>query len=255
LCLDALDVARTAYRLWELEAAKPQPDRWRLISRWLGVSVTTMLLADGLDAETDVDRVSAEFERVGGTWEFELTDPRAFFTSARTLIQKGTEKGFVSTAHAEELLEVLERVEHERLQQVVTEAWEPAKLHKVLRAEDAAPKAAREAVAFVAADLPDPLVRTAQLLASELVTNSVRHGPADSPIGLAIEIERDRLRIEVADNATGAPQITEPSPEGGYGLALIDKLADRWETERGRTGNRTWLELGITQPGAKPERR
>ena len=32
-----LDVARTAYRLWEMEAAKPAPDRWRLISTWLGV--------------------------------------------------------------------------------------------------------------------------------------------------------------------------------------------------------------------------
>ena len=32
-----LDVARTAYRLWEMEAAKPQPDRWRLISRGWGL--------------------------------------------------------------------------------------------------------------------------------------------------------------------------------------------------------------------------
>ena len=38
-----LDVARTAYRLWEMEAARPSPDRWRLISRWLGVSVTRLL--------------------------------------------------------------------------------------------------------------------------------------------------------------------------------------------------------------------
>ena len=28
-----LDVARKAYRLWEMEAAKPAPDRWRLLSR------------------------------------------------------------------------------------------------------------------------------------------------------------------------------------------------------------------------------
>ena len=43
-----LDVARTAYRLWEMEAAKPAPDRWRLIARWLGVSIATMLLAEEL---------------------------------------------------------------------------------------------------------------------------------------------------------------------------------------------------------------
>src|SRR6188508_3845471 len=48
-----LDVARTAYRLWEMEAAKPAPDRWRLIASWLGVSVTTMLLAEDLVSEDE----------------------------------------------------------------------------------------------------------------------------------------------------------------------------------------------------------
>ena len=43
-----LDVARTAYRLWELEAARPSPDRWRTIAKWLGMSVTAMLLAGEL---------------------------------------------------------------------------------------------------------------------------------------------------------------------------------------------------------------
>src|SRR5689334_11511459 len=46
-----LDVARTAYRLWELEAAKPSPDRWRLLSHWLGISVTALLLAEDLVSE------------------------------------------------------------------------------------------------------------------------------------------------------------------------------------------------------------
>ena len=43
-----LGVARTAYRLWEMEAAKPAPDRWRTIARWLGISMTAMLLAEEL---------------------------------------------------------------------------------------------------------------------------------------------------------------------------------------------------------------
>ena len=71
-----LDVARTAYRLWEMEAAKPQPDRWRLISRWLGVSVTTMLLSDeddGFETATDA------FDRVGRDWEETITSPSEYF--------------------------------------------------------------------------------------------------------------------------------------------------------------------------------
>ena len=48
-----LDVARTAYRLWEMEAARPSPDRWRLVARWLGVSMSTLLLAEGLMTEDE----------------------------------------------------------------------------------------------------------------------------------------------------------------------------------------------------------
>src|SRR6188508_3862808 len=63
-----LDVARTAYRLWEMEAAKPAPDRWRLIASWLGVSVTTMLLAEDLVSEDEAalgDIVAFDFGRPG----------------------------------------------------------------------------------------------------------------------------------------------------------------------------------------------
>src|SRR3954462_15250220 len=67
-----LDVARTAYRLWEMEAAKPAPDRWLLLSRWLGVSVTTMLLADELISETEASAntiVEANFGQSGRDWD------------------------------------------------------------------------------------------------------------------------------------------------------------------------------------------
>src|SRR4026209_1887527 len=57
-----LDVARTAYRLWEMEAAKPSPDRWRLIAGWLGVSLSTMLLGEDLIGEED----AAEADRIVG---------------------------------------------------------------------------------------------------------------------------------------------------------------------------------------------
>jgi transcriptional regulator with XRE-family HTH domain len=66
-----LDVARTAYRLWEMEAATPAPDRWRLLSRWLGVSVTAMLLADELisEAEASASQVlEVDFGRSGRDW-------------------------------------------------------------------------------------------------------------------------------------------------------------------------------------------
>jgi transcriptional regulator with XRE-family HTH domain len=38
-----LDVARTAYRLWEMDAATPAADRWRGIANWLQVPVDVIL--------------------------------------------------------------------------------------------------------------------------------------------------------------------------------------------------------------------
>src|SRR6187455_2273313 len=67
-----LDVARTAYRLWEMEAAKPAPDRWRLIARWLGVSIATMLLAEELIDASEAaaaDTVSHRAEQGGEAWD------------------------------------------------------------------------------------------------------------------------------------------------------------------------------------------
>src|SRR6187200_1295228 len=82
-----LDVARTAYRLWELEAAKPAPDRWRLISRWLGVSVTTMLLAEDLLSDQEASQsetVRLDFGRTGKDWDtIAASKPGDFFAQAR----------------------------------------------------------------------------------------------------------------------------------------------------------------------------
>ncbi len=48
-----LGVARTAYRLWEMGAALPELRRWKTVATWLGVTVTTLLLAEGLIEDDD----------------------------------------------------------------------------------------------------------------------------------------------------------------------------------------------------------
>ena len=249
-----LDVARTAYRLWEMEAAKPQPDRWRLISRWLGVSVTTMLLADELDDEPETASVSAAFARAGSSWDARLRDPHEFFAEMRQLVRGATEEGFINPEHAEELLATMARAEQDRIGSG-TETWEPARVHKQFATTPQAPRKAREAVDFVAGDLPEEDLQTAQLLTSELVTNSVKHSPStNATISVDLEINRTRLRVEVRDGATTSPVLIEPGEEGGYGLVFVDRLSSRWDTERERAGNLTWFEIDLPVPGAKPER-
>jgi transcriptional regulator with XRE-family HTH domain/anti-sigma regulatory factor (Ser/Thr protein kinase) len=250
-----LDVARTAYRLWEMEAAKPQPDRWRLISRWLGMSVTTMLLADELDNDPgSAARASAALDRAGLAWEDEPTSPTDFFEAAHALVQEGMEKGFVSADHAQELTSMLGRAQQEEGGDA-SEAWEPARLYKELKADTHAPRAAREALAFVASDLPTDVHAVAQLLVSELVTNSVKYGQQQNgKVGVLIDVARERLRVDVTDTARAAPEMTAPSESGGYGLALVDELATRWNTDRAKRGNATWFEIDLLPPGAKPDR-
>ena len=43
-----LNVARSAYRLWELGVASPQPKNWQAIAEWLGVPLPTILREQGL---------------------------------------------------------------------------------------------------------------------------------------------------------------------------------------------------------------
>lgn len=251
-----LDVARTAYRLWEMEAAKPAPDRWRLLSRWLGVSVTTMLLADELISEAEAaagTAADAGLGRTGGGWA--LTGGGReddFFQQGRVLIQHGVASGTITPEQADELSVVLDRLETERRREP-TVAWTPGELRKAFPATERTPRAAREAVALVAGDIPTAALETARLLTSELVTNSVKYGPpAPAIVGVVIDVARDRIRIEVSDAAAAAPQPRPPSPSGGYGLALVEMLASRWDTVRDADGNVTWFELDLPQPGVQP---
>jgi transcriptional regulator with XRE-family HTH domain/anti-sigma regulatory factor (Ser/Thr protein kinase) len=247
-----LDVARTAYRLWEMEAAKPAPDRWRLISRWLGISVTTMLLADELisEAEASVSTVAeGDFGRLGRDWDTgSAANAGDFFEQSRALIQDGIQAGSITPEQAEELQMVLGRLEEEG-RSIPTAAWAPGELRKAFPATNDTPRAARDAVSLIAGDIPSEALETARLLTSELVTNSVKYGPpAPASIGVLIDVARDRIRIEVSDAADASPQLTSES--GRYGLKLVDSLATRWHTERDGAGNVTWFELDLPAPGA-----
>lgn len=110
-----LDVARTAYRLWELEAARPAPDRWRLVARWLGVSMTTLLLAEGLitdDEQGHMDRAGDRFETATGETSDVATERESgdFFQQAQSFIDRSIEKGLLSATEAGQFRDMFERI-------------------------------------------------------------------------------------------------------------------------------------------------
>jgi anti-sigma regulatory factor (Ser/Thr protein kinase) len=87
----------------------------------------------------------------------------------------------------------------------------------------------------------------AALMASELVTNAVVHGVG--AISLRIDSERDAVRIEVADEGNVAfPPSPEPGAHGGWGLRIVEHLADDWGVLEGST--RVWFRLNRPKPPA-----
>jgi anti-sigma regulatory factor (Ser/Thr protein kinase) len=105
---------------------------------------------------------------------------------------------------------------------------------------------ARDAVSELAAErLPGDSLETTRLLVGELVTNGILHGAAGEPVEISIELANETVRVEVEDRGPGfAPRPRPPDETGGWGLYLVDQLADRWGVSRdGRT--RVWFELGV----------
>ena len=90
----------------------------------------------------------------------------------------------------------------------------------------------------------DALLDTTELLVSEVVTNAVRY--ASRPISLRL-LRTDVLRCEVTDDSPQVPRMRQAAPgdEGGRGLFLVDRLAQRWGATRLSTGKVVWFEQQI----------
>jgi anti-sigma regulatory factor (Ser/Thr protein kinase) len=104
---------------------------------------------------------------------------------------------------------------------------------------------ARRAIAKLRLDLDPPLMETLRLLVTELVTNSVRHTAADS-LTLRVAIDKSSVLTEVADTGPGfPPECLERSGEEstGWGLFLVQRLADKWGVNHDGPSKRVWFEL------------
>jgi anti-sigma regulatory factor (Ser/Thr protein kinase) len=86
-----------------------------------------------------------------------------------------------------------------------------------------------------------------RLLVSELVTNAVKHGGSGERgmVELRLDCAPECVRVEVRDEGPGFGPRTRPRIDplqDGFGLTLVDQLADRWGVEVER-GARVWFEI------------
>jgi anti-sigma regulatory factor (Ser/Thr protein kinase) len=104
---------------------------------------------------------------------------------------------------------------------------------------------ARRALARLRTELDPPLLESLRLLVTELISNAVRH--ANAPlVELLVLIGPHAVRVEVLDPGPGFEPAANPrkgGSEGGWGLFLVERMADRWGVVRREPGTRVWFEL------------
>lgn len=108
--------------------------------------------------------------------------------------------------------------------------------------------AARQAVLASNGALPASVRADVLLLLTELVTNAVRHagvGP-EQPVRVGLRGLPQRVRVEVTDPGSGFARVHPRSngdESGGWGLLLVDRIADRWGAWPTASGTCVWFEV------------
>jgi serine/threonine-protein kinase RsbW len=103
--------------------------------------------------------------------------------------------------------------------------------------------------AFADFDDDGSALADAILVASELVANAVLHSGASADhmvrVRASLQPQRDVLLISVHDPGfSGESAQPDRSEHGGWGLRIVERLAQQWGAER-REGYRVWAELAV----------
>jgi len=88
-----------------------------------------------------------------------------------------------------------------------------------------------------------------ELAVTEMVTNAILHG--EGGIDVTIALHGDRVRLAVEDEGFGPQPIRlrEPtvSGAGGWGLRLVEGLADSWGAQRVPGHTVVWMERQLSR--------
>lgn len=126
----------------------------------------------------------------------------------------------------------------------------PLRMHRHFESTVQAPRAARELAADACTEweLPSCVIPT-EILASELVTNAVRH--AGTAIDVRITLQGRRLRVSVHDRSPRRARLHTPSgsDDHGRGLLIVSSVAAIWGSEPVASGKVVWASLEVAPAG------
>ena len=93
-----------------------------------------------------------------------------------------------------------------------------------------------------------PVADDAVLLTSELVTNAIAHTASGTGGKVIVTVYRadTRVRVEVHDDGSDRVPVVRmggEARESGFGLGLVELMADRWGHCGGRRGRVVWFML------------
>lgn len=98
-------------------------------------------------------------------------------------------------------------------------------------------------------EVPAAVVDEAEIVVSELVSNSIRHARplADGNLRVHWKVKGGVVEVEVTDG--GSESTPRPAPRtiwapSGRGLRIVRSLAHEWGVTEDRTGSTVWASLG-----------
>lgn len=117
-----------------------------------------------------------------------------------------------------------------------------------LEADPSAPHRGRHWIVPVLREhgAPESAVDLVELLTSEVVTNAVKYGSAETGIVLSVTFVPEVVTVQVTDANPASPVVHRSGPEdvGGRGMELVELLADAWGVDPGPDGKTVWFSVG-----------